>query len=222
MKASKIYIYLFTSVATILLFGAVYKIVTSPDNTYDPFCTYTSQYSLDAKLKVGDEVLSSTINRQNSLSRDWAKTINYNGCQQAQGKALSFRSSDNRVFLVSTNICRLAEAALLELGEADFLKLCDEKNEPPDGFVITDANNPTQWQTFNPVKSDIATIILMHATKTTNPTSDALENVAPKILETRFDTDGSWWNSPERLLSFGRRQSNEIKYSSKKISSPDD
>ncbi|MCP4103769.1 MAG: hypothetical protein GY750_20475 [Lentisphaerae bacterium] len=219
---------IYFSVLAILLtsisFFAV-KIYNSPDNTFDPFCTYSSQYTLKAILKVGNEILHSTINRQRSFSRPWIQVINSNGCKQSYGTALSFRSSDNRAFLISSNICPLAEEVLLEIGEADIIKLCTDTTRGSlsrkwgykiKGYIISDAETPKSWRKFNPLSEEFVVLKSMKAIQTEKPASDDLDKLMPNILRTGFDANGSWSESPEPLLSFGRRNSLGIIYSAKK------
>jgi hypothetical protein len=55
---------------------------------------------------------SSEVVRQQSRSREWIQEINYNGCPQTYGSALSFRLADNRLLLLAAGICDKAKRAI--------------------------------------------------------------------------------------------------------------
>lgn len=183
-----------------------------PPNTLDPFCTYRSQYRLDAVLQVGNELLASTVFVQESHSRHWVSQMNSAGCVQRYGKALSFRSLDDRVFLIHSDICRSVEQ--LSEFQVDVIEHCSRNwpNEPI-GFIVDNATKPTTWKPFNFLKGDQdVKLVSMKASPTLWHPSDDLQNTAPNILKSSFATNNpnGWWNSPERILN--RRRGNNIKF----------
>ena len=190
----------------ILLIGACVVFWAAPPNTISPFCTYSSQFELQATIKVGDEILKSTVYRQRSMSRKWIETINYAGCLQTYGTVLSFKVRDGRVVLVPTEICQTAERVLLDIGAVDVLGMCGTRLPEKKGFVISTAANPTTWASFDLFKNGQVTLISMLAVATKKWPSDDLDSVAPSLLKTTFDDGGNWWNSPERLIVSGRRK----------------
>ncbi|WP_105416448.1 hypothetical protein [Neorhizobium sp. T25_27] len=196
-----------TSLALLAVIGAGLIFWTLPPNTLNPLCTYRAQYRLDATLQVGRELLTSSVVRQTSQSREWISVMNSGGCGQHYGIALSFRAKDDRVFLIHTDICQSAERSLQNA--VDVIEHCSQ-NWPnkPIGFIVDSANTPTTWKPFNFLFGDEgAKLISMKAIPTWHHPSDDLEKTAPNILRSVFVTDyvNGWWDSPERILSFKRR-----------------
>ncbi|MBY3179972.1 hypothetical protein HFO27_36680 [Rhizobium leguminosarum] len=196
----------------VLLIGIGFVYWTSPPTTLNPLCTYTSQYELRGTIKVGDEVLQSTVYRQRSMSRRWVATINYAGCQQQYGMVLSFKARDGRVFLVPTELCALAERVLLDIGKVDVLRICNakladklSKQSEKYGFVVSTADNPTSWSPFELAGNGPITIVSMLATATKKWPADDLDSVAPSLLKTQFIYGSNWWHSPERFVVRGDR-----------------
>jgi hypothetical protein len=198
----------FAPLMLLICFGVVYW--TSPPNTLNPFCTYVSQYELQGTIKVGDEVLQSTVSRQRSMSRRWVATINYAGCLQRYGSVLSFKARDGRVVLVPTELCALAERVLLDIGKVDVQRMCNAKlgdklsrQSEKYGYVVSTADNPTSWSPFELPGNGPITVVSMLATATKKWPADDLESTAPNLLKTQFIYGSSWWNSPARFIVRG-------------------
>lgn len=176
-----------------------------PPNTVNPFCTYRAQYRLDATLQVGDERISSFAIRQSSQSRRWISVMNSSGCNSFYGGAIAFKSKDNRVFLIPTDVCEKAEKSLNE--NVDVIKTCSTSwPNRSIGFIIDNGENPTNWQIFNFLSGDKnARLTSMNAKSTWRHPHDEIEKIAPNVLKAYFDFGNDWWYSPERILSFERR-----------------
>jgi hypothetical protein len=199
-----------TALALVAAIGAGLTFWHLPANTLHPFCTYRAQYRLDATLQVGGELLTSSVVRQSSQSRQWIYVMNSGGCGQRYGTALTFRAKDDRVFLIHADICQSAEK--FPENPVDVIEHCSQ-NWPyrPIGFIVDSASKPTTWKPFNFLIGDQdAKLISMKATPTWHPPSDDLEKSAPNILKSVFETDNvnGWSNSPERIISFERRHGN--------------
>lgn len=209
---TRLIIYVFFGVAAIFSIAVIWM---APPGSFDPFCTYESQYKLTASLRVGPELLQSTVRTQNGRSRAWVETINYAGCQSSHGKALSFVSSDGRVFLIPTLICPLAQDVLLDVGKVDVLRICrDRWPNQAMGFIVSTASQPRSWQQFNFSKNGEASLEAMDATSYSwgSPT-DELDSIVPTFRNTYFDEGNSWWYSPNRIL----RRPTQIIYRAQKL-----
>ena len=77
----------------------------SPPYSFHPFCTYDLTYRLRVTLEAEGKQYSSEVVRQQSRSRNWIETMNSGGCPSNTGTALAFRLGDNRLVLLSSNIC---------------------------------------------------------------------------------------------------------------------
>lgn len=183
----------------IVVTGAI--VWMAPPGELDPFCTYDSQYELTASLRVGTELLHSTVRTQNSRSRRWIATLN-GGCQRSHGRALSFLSSDGRAFLIPTLICPLAEEVLLDVDKVDVLRMC--RNRWPNkaiGFIVTTASEPQSWQAFDFSKDGETSLVAMQATSYRwGAPSDDIDTTLPSFRNTVFETGSNWWYSPNRIL----------------------
>jgi hypothetical protein len=198
----------FATIMLLICFGVAYW--ASPPTTLNPFCTYVSQYELQGTIRVGDEVLQSTVYRQRTMSRRWVSTIG--GCMPQYGTLLSFKARNGRVFLVPTELCPLAERVLLDIGKVDVARMCNAKlgklSRPREeyGYVVSTAGNPTSWSPFELAGNSPITVVSMVAVVTKKWPSDDLETLAPNLLKTQFVFDSSWWNSPARFLARGEKK----------------
>lgn len=187
----------------------------SPPGEFNPFCTYDSQYELSASLRVGDQLLQSTVRTQSSHSRRWIRGLNHAGCQQSYGTALSFRASDGRVFLVPTTICPLAKEVMHDLEKVDVLRMCRKRwRNKTIGTIVTTASKPVSWQPFNFIESETANLVAMNANSYRwGSPSDDIDDKIPNLLNTSFETGSNSWSSPSRIL--GRHS--EIIYHARKL-----
>lgn len=102
-------------IATIMVAvcGVIFLIYQrTPPYTFDPTCTYDLTYRLDVTMEVAGKQYSSDVVHQLSRSRQWIQSMNYAGCQQTYGTAVSFRLDDNRLVLMGAGICDNARRAL--------------------------------------------------------------------------------------------------------------
>jgi hypothetical protein len=102
-------------IATIMVAvcGVIFLIYQrTPPYTFDPTCTYDLTYRLDVTMEVAGKQYSSDVVHQLSRSRQWIQAMNYAGCQQTYGTAVSFRLEDNRLVLMGAGICDNARRAL--------------------------------------------------------------------------------------------------------------
>jgi hypothetical protein len=231
-----------TRTVLIVALAAAAVIVTglwlTPPYTFDPFCTYDLSYRLNARIEVDGKQYSSEVTRQNSRSKQWVQVMNSAGCQQTYGTALSFRLADNRAVLIGTQICSDAEKkfadpsyeypptyiqAMRERRTIDPVPSCRgtfqgmaNPQSQPHGFVVDNADQPARWEAFRfgeKLRSSDSVIRLVSATAQAmdvRPTDD-LEKVAPGVLKTSFEYK-EWWNSPERIVDFHRRNSKGMTY----------
>src|ERR1700744_152909 len=72
-----------------------------PPYTFSPFCTYDLTYRLKVNIEVAGTQYASEVVLQEYRSREWIQVINYAGCPQTYGSALSFRLEDNRLVLLA-------------------------------------------------------------------------------------------------------------------------
>jgi hypothetical protein len=84
----------------------------APPYTFSAFCTYDLTYRLNITVEVAGTQYSSEVVSRQSRSRRWVQEINYAGCKQTYGTALSFRLADNRLLLLPAGICDKAKRAL--------------------------------------------------------------------------------------------------------------
>ena len=172
-----------------------------PPGELDPFCTYDSQYELTASLRVGSEILQSTVRTQNAHSRSWIRGLG-GSCSHAYGRALSFLSSDGRVFLMPTSICQVAEEVLLDVGKVDVIRMYRKRwNDEPVGFVVTDAAAPRTWQTFDVLTSGEPELVALDAKsyRWGSPTDD-IDELVPSLGKTYFEEGARPYYTPDRLL----------------------
>lgn len=176
----------------------------APPYTFHPLCTYRLLSELTADISVSGEVYSTSVIYQASQSRKWIAVMNSAGCKSTHGTALVYKLNNGNVVLVPSGMCRKAETELKRRGSVDIVKTCNGRHRP-DGiaFFIDSAEHPKRWRELSP-KDDFR-IIEMRATSTWKSPSDNIDHVAPNILKSRFETNGSWWRSPERVLTFDRR-----------------
>ncbi len=209
-------------IVRILEIGGIAAILTAfvgiwweaPAGSFDPFCTYTTQYEVAASLSVGPETLHSVIRAQNRRSRRWVERIFNGGCKPSSNNAHAFVARDGRVFLIPMQLCPLAEEVLRDIEQVDVLRVC--KGRWPNrtaGFVVMTADKPTQWELFDPFGNGAATLASMHAVpyRWGSPKDD-VEEKAPNLVKTDFDGSRNWYDSPNRVV----RRSSDIVYRAQK------
>jgi len=203
----------------VLAIGAIIAsfFLAFPPNTFSPFCTYTSQYELTAELEVGGEKLTSAVATQQSLSRHWIETINYSGCRQTHGTVLTFKSSDDRFWMIESNICEIGEEVLRDIYSADLLKVCKGKRS---FYAIDSASLPSTWRRGEFTPDGTVKLVKLVATATRKWPNDDIDKMAPNILRARYDADGEWWSSPERLLTRRREFIYDVAKSKGPIDAP--
>lgn len=173
-----------------------------PPNTFSLFCTYTNQYEITGVLETaGGERIRSSAATQRSVSRKWVSVINSGGCKQTKGTVLAFKSSDDRVWLVDTRLCPIAEEVLRDAAAVNLLKICKGKRE---AYAIDGAATPTTWRRTTLV-GDVK-LVSLDAVSTNKWPSDNIKQVAPSILEAAFyNVAGEWWDGPAQLLPRPRK-----------------
>jgi hypothetical protein len=155
-------------------------------------------------------------------------------CKPTHGTALAFRLDDNRLILLSSNICKTAERAIAdgskrtyaadvaramrEHRKVDVAPLCmgisrDRDRSMPyflkyDGFLVDNADKPSRWMgfRFDDVSGPQFRIVAAIAEAADISPRDDLDKIAPEILKTEFKYS-NWSDSPERVISFWRRHS---------------
>lgn len=148
-----------------------------PPYSFHPFCTYDLTYRLHVTLEAEGKQYSSEVVRQKSRSRHWIAAMGNAGCWPDKGTALAFRLGDNRLVLLSSNICPEADdkiasysngkrmsyaedaaRAMREHRKVDVISHCAgisrsqgrslRSDEWFDGFLIDNADKPTRWRGF--------------------------------------------------------------------------
>lgn len=177
-------------------------IVKSPPGSFNPFCTYSSQYELTASLRVNREVLTSTARIQKSQVRPWVATIAYGGCQQSYGRALAFKAEDGRAFLVPTQLCELAEDVLADVKQVDVLRICEGRwPNSAVGFVVAPADGPTTWAPFDFTHAGNVELTSMKAASYEwGSPDDVIDELLPALANTFFEDAENWWQNPRRIL----------------------
>ncbi len=170
---------------------------------------------MTAELEVGSERLTSTVATQRSVSRDWLETINFSGCRQTKGTVLTFKSMDDRVWLVESNICEIGEEVLRDVHTADLLKVCKRARE---FYAVDNASFPSSWRRGEFAPGGPVKLVKLVATSTRKWPYDNIDEIAPNLLKATYDAKDNWWDSPERLLT--RRR--EFIYDVAKAASPPD
>jgi hypothetical protein len=217
--------------AILVIAGSIYAVYRrSPPYTFDLTCTYDLTYRLSATIELGGERYSSEVVHQRSQSRKWLSVMNSGGCPQTYGTALSFRLADQRLILVGSEICSAAlrklagslydndafATAMVQHRKLDLMPLCTGIGEPRprerdlyEGFLIDNADHPAWWGGFKfdstlPDSDQTIHLVSARIEAADISPSDNLQETAPAVLETEFGFD-TWWNSPERIVSFNRR-----------------
>ncbi len=197
---------LWLSFAATGLIVASVGIWRSPAYSFHPLCTYTVNARVSAEVEIEGQKLSSTVVYQNTRSRSWISMINSAGCRQMYGSALTYRLADDSVLIVPAQICRKAEQALAKSGSVDILSVCFGKQAHQDpAFIVDSATRPTKWYAVNN-GADFRINRMAAESTWSNPTDD-IASIAPSLLRSDFKyTRQQWSRSPERVISFRRRQ----------------
>lgn len=179
-------------------------LLPSTRTAFDPFCTYRVNARIEATIEVGGELYHSQAVYRASQSRDWISVINSGGCKETRGTALVFRLNNDAVILVPNGLCRSAERVFRTEGLSDIVVDCDGKPRPDgDAFALDSGTTPTLWKPLT--WGEEVKLISMQAERSFASPDDLLDQMAPGVLDARFDTNGHWWRSPERVIPFGRR-----------------
>jgi hypothetical protein len=75
---------------------------------------------------MAGKTYTSTVTRENRLSRRWIIGMNGAGCQEEYGTAHIFRTEDGRAALMNSRICLKAEPELSWFKPIDIAALCPE------------------------------------------------------------------------------------------------
>lgn len=130
--------------------------------------------------------------------------MNSGGCKETKGTALVFRLNNDAVILVPNGLCRSAERVFRTEGLSDIVVDCDGKPRPDgDAFALDSGTTPTLWKPLT--WGEEVKLISMQAERSFASPDDLLDQRAPGVLDAGFDTNGSWWRSPERVIPFRRR-----------------
>jgi hypothetical protein len=106
--------------------------------------------------------------------------------------------------------------------EPNWLAAERKARKRPQAYVIDNWERPKLWEgaTFGYESAILGTgVNLLSATATavdTHP-EDNLEKNASGLLRAGFEYKDSWWHSPERLISFGRRYRDGFEFQVKQI-----
>jgi hypothetical protein len=165
-----------TAGAVIFAVAAAGTVLTSPPNTLHPFCTYELTYRLTAVIEIDGERHAADVVRQHSFPRDWTIGLLKGSCRQTHGMSLSFRLKDERVVLMTSDICVQAlqafadrpgpvrstyRAAMREQRRIDIAQHCHGLTTSRwpthngwdfprwQGYVIDNAHHPTHWSIFS-------------------------------------------------------------------------
>jgi hypothetical protein len=205
-----------------LLAGSAYWVVTAPAYSFNPFCTYGDIYRLDGTIEVDGVEYSSHVVRQTTRSRKWIQAINYAGCKSTHGTALAFRLRDRQLVLIRATICSDALRAMHKAPSVDVTAYCEaiDRNRSrnmrftelyPEGFLVDDAERPAFWWPVffgEPVTEGktVIGLVSLTARAARGDAWDDLDRTAPGLLESSFDYNGSWHQSPDAIITFERRR----------------
>jgi hypothetical protein len=180
-------------------------------DAFDPWCTYRYNAQIEATIEVGGKSYHSTAVYRASKSRKWISGMNTGGCIETKGTALVFKLDSGAVILVPNGLCPKAERAFISEGRSDVVADCKGKPRPDgDAFALDSGTNPALWQPLT--WGDDVKLISMNAEQSFGSPSDLLDQNAPGLLDARFDDNGNWWASPERVITFRRRFNKDEPY----------
>ena len=145
------------------------------------------------------------------------------------GPRWRLRLDDNRLILLSSNICQAAKRAIAdgskrtyaadvaramrEHRKVDVAPLCMgisrieiarcQNSVNTDGFLVDNADKPSRWMgfRFDDVSGHQFRIVAAIAEAADISPRDDLDKVAPEILKTEFKYS-NWSDTPERVISF--------------------
>jgi hypothetical protein len=204
-----------------------------PPYSFHPFCTYDLTYRLHVTLEAEGKQYSSEVVRQKSRSRHWIAAMGDAGCMADKGTALAFRLGDNRLVLLSSNICLEAERKIADYYVEDAARAMREHRKVEvtshcagisrsqgrslgsdasfDDFLIDNADKPTRWRGFkfdNTSSSSQPQLRIVTAVAEAADISpkDNLDKVAPEIFKTQFKHPNMPYG-PEPWLPYSRRSS---------------
>ncbi len=199
----------------VLLAAIIAWMVIVPDGDLMLGCKVIGRHHLQAAVEVDGRQFSgevTTVRREERFQ--YGRLFTWDGCHSTKGRAIAIRVPGDRVVLVPANLCEAARQALDDDGEADVRAICHSperqaflRSRPQargNAFIVHGADAPREWRHLWYGDEGIELVRLQATSKWWAGAEDNIEQVAPAMLVTQFEDDGSW-TSPEALFPNSRR-----------------